>query len=138
MRMNFEIRDEVPPLQEYIDIRLRAGLSRKSAQAAELGLRNGIFAVTAYVGDKRVGIGRIVGDRGCFFQITDMAVVPEYQKLGIGSAIMKRLLEFLQENAPSTAYISLMADHDTPKFYERFGFTPAISPKSAGMYKRVP
>jgi hypothetical protein len=51
--------------------------------------------------------------------------------------IMSSLVAWLKENAPTTAYVSLMADHGTPEFYAKFGFTKAELPKSSGMYMRI-
>jgi GNAT superfamily N-acetyltransferase len=59
------------------------------------------------------------------------------KKRGVGKLIMNSLVNWLKENAPVTAYVSLMADHGTPEFYEKFGFTKAELPKSSGMYMRI-
>ena len=133
----YQLKCEIPPVDDYINIRLAAGLSLKSKQAAELGLPNSLYGVTVYHGDTRIGIGRIIGDGGCFFEITDMAVVPEHQGKGVGRLIMEALVSWLKTNAPKTAYVSLMADHGKPAFYEKFGFSYAQLPKSAGMYMRI-
>jgi ribosomal protein S18 acetylase RimI-like enzyme len=117
---------------------VRSGLSRKSPEAARIGLKNSIFGVVVYDGETPVGLGRIVGDGGCFFEIVDIAVLPEHQKRGLGRLIMERLVEYLKENAPSTAYVSLMADHGTPRFYEKFGFEIATLPEKSGMFMRMP
>ncbi|MFT3801037.1 MAG: GNAT family N-acetyltransferase [Burkholderiaceae bacterium] len=135
--MTYELRHEIPAVGTYIDIRLAAGLSRKSPQAASIGLENGLFSVVVYHVGQPVGIGRIVGDGGCFFEIVDIAVRPEHQKKGLGDMIMKALMNWLHANAPSTAYVSLMADHGTPKFYERYGFEASLLPEKAGMFLRI-
>lgn len=135
--MSYEIRNEIPTVKDYIEIRLQAGLSRKSIEAATIGLRNSLFGVVVYSNNVPIGIGRIIGDGGCFFEITDMAVLPEHQNNGVGTLIMNSLISWLRENAPTTAYVSLMADHGTPEFYARFGFTKAELPKSSGMYMRI-
>tara|TARA_R110002167_G_scaffold70453_4_gene198734 strand:- start:59768 stop:59911 length:144 start_codon:yes stop_codon:yes gene_type:complete len=44
---------------------------------------------------------------------------------------METLVAYLKENAPSTAYVSLMVDLGTPHFYEKFGFTLSEMPKSS-------
>lgn len=132
------LKNEIPSVDDYIAIRLAAGLSRKSVEAATIGLRNSLHSVVVYDGDVRIGIGRVIGDGGCFFEITDMAVLPAYQGSGVGRLIMTALVEWLHEHAPSTAYVSLMADHGTPDFYAKFGFTASELPKSAGMYLRIP
>jgi ribosomal protein S18 acetylase RimI-like enzyme len=90
-------------------------------------------------------LGRIIGDGGCFFQVVDIAVLPEHQQKGVGrhimdalmSYLMDALMSYLHKHAPKSAYISLMADHGTPAFCEKFGFVRAESPKSAGMYLRI-
>lgn len=135
--MHYEVRNETPSVANYIEIRLKAGLSRKSEEAATVGLKNSIFCIMVYYENTPIGIGRIIGDGGCFFEITDIAVLPEHQKKGVGTIIMSALVSWLNENAPSTAYISLMADHGTPEFYARFGFTKAELPRSCGMYMRI-
>ena len=133
----YQIKTEMPSVKEYIDIRLAAGLSRKSEEAAEIALPNSIYGVTVYCGKEKVGIARIIGDGGCFFEITDMAVLPAHQSNGVGRMIMEHLVNWLQENAPKTAYISLIADHGTPEFYAKFGFKKAEMPKSSGMSMRI-
>ncbi len=135
--MSYDLREEIPNIETYIDVRLQAGLSRKSEEAAARGLPNTIYGVVVYFRDSAVGIGRIIGDGGCFYEVTDIAVVPEHQKRGVGVMIMEALVTYLRNNAPSTAYVSLMADHGTPHFYEKFGFTLSEMPKSSGMYMRI-
>ena len=135
--MNYTVKPECPSVEEYISIRLNAGLSRKSVEAATIGLKNSLHSVVVYSDNQKVGIGRIIGDGGCFFEITDMAVLPEHQGFGVGRLIMEALVSWLQKNAPKTAYVSLMADHGTPDFYERFGFKKAELPKSSGMFMRI-
>ncbi len=135
--MLYELRTQVPAVDDYIRIRLAAGLSRKTLEAATIGLKSSLFAVTVFHEDEPVGIGRVVGDGGCFFEIVDIAVLPEHQKKGVGRLIMDAVMSYLHANAPSSAYVSLMADHGTPEFYERFGFTRAEAPNAAGMHLRI-
>jgi ribosomal protein S18 acetylase RimI-like enzyme len=133
----YEVRHEIPDVETYISIRLAAGLSRKSPEAATVGLKNSLFGVVAYGDGRPIGIGRVVGDGGCFFQIVDIAVLPQYQKRGLGRAIMENLMEYIHREAPPTAYVSLMADHGTPDFYEKFGFEKSLPPKKSGMFLRI-
>jgi GNAT superfamily N-acetyltransferase len=133
----YQVINEVPSVENYIEIRLAAGLSRKSEEAATIGLKNSLHSVVVYHDATPIGIGRIIGDGGCFFEVTDMAVLPEHQGKGVGRLIMQALMDWLQENAPKTAFVSLFADHGTPEFYQKFGFTMAELPKSSGMYKRI-
>lgn len=67
-----------------------------------------------------------------------MAVEPDHQGKGVGKMIMEALVAWLHNNAPSTAYVSLVADHGTPEFYGKYGFTKTELPNSCGMYMRIP
>lgn len=135
--MPYQLKDEIPSVADYIQIRLSAGLSRKSPEAAGIGLKNGLFSVIVYADDTPVGIGRVIGDGGCFFEIVDIAVLPEHQKKGLGHLIMQRLMRYINETALPTAYVSLMADHGTPEFYKRYGFEASLPPAKSGMSLRI-
>jgi GNAT superfamily N-acetyltransferase len=135
--MPYLLKTEIPSVSDYIAIRLAAGLSRKSEEAARIGLANSLFGVVVYHDAEPIGIGRVVGDGGCFFEVTDIAVLPVHQKKGVGDMIMKAIMRYLHTHAPKTAYVSLMADHGTPPFYKRYGFNFAEMPKASGMYLRI-
>lgn len=82
--MTYELRYETPQIDDYIRIRLAAGMSRKSLEAATIGLANTICGVVVYCDETPVGIGRVIGDGGCFFEIVDIGIEPEHQKKGLG------------------------------------------------------
>jgi hypothetical protein len=50
---------------------------------------------------------------------------------------MQAVMNHIHTNALPTAYVSLMADHGTPKFYERYGFEASLPPMKAGMALRI-
>lgn len=121
-----------PDAETYRRLRRVTGLSEKGAEAAARGLPNSIYAVTIEWHGETVGMGRIIGDGGCFYQITDMAVEPAHQGKGLGKAIMQALVEHLHANAPQSAYVSLIADGPAKHLYEKFGFKDT-APASIGM-----
>ena len=71
--------------------------------------------ITAYDGEKLVGCLRILTDGYFFGTITEMLVLPNYQRQGIGS----RLLQLARENTPTMLYFG--AQPDAEKFYEKNG-----------------
>lgn len=75
--------------------------------------------VLARLAGRPVGTGRlvIVADRG---RIGRMAVREEHRSLGVGSAIMARLLTMARERRLSEVYLA--AQLQAIPFYERFGF----------------
>lgn len=126
------ITAETPSQSDFRRLRLAAGLSGKTEEAAARGLPNTIFAVVAYSAGRAIGMGRVIGDGGTAFQITDIAVEPEFQGRGIGKAIVSRLVEQLKQTAPKSAYVSLIADGDAAHLYAKYGFKPT-APASIGM-----
>ncbi len=71
--------------------------------------------ITAHDCKTLVGCLRILSD-GCFFgTITELLVLPEYQRKGIGS----RLLQLAAENTPTMLYFG--AQPGLERFYERNG-----------------
>ena len=123
---------EIPAADEYRRLRRIAGLSEKSVEGAAAGLPNTIVGVVARADDTVVGMGRVIGDGGLFFQIVDVAVHPAHQGRGIGKRIMAALLDRLRTTAPKGAYVSLIADGEAHRLYTQFGFRPT-APASIGM-----
>ncbi|ADJ14603.1 GNAT family N-acetyltransferase [Halalkalicoccus jeotgali] len=128
--MSYEIETEPPTPAEFVSLRRAAGLNPHTEAAARRGLGNELFAVTVRDGERAVGMGRIVGDGATVYQIVDIAVHPNRQGEGLGRRVMEELLAYLDENAPETAYVNLIAN--VPEFYERFGFE-ACAPELVGM-----
>ncbi len=71
--------------------------------------------ITAYDDGKLVGCLRILTDGYFFGTITELLVLPKYQKKGIGS----RLLELARENTPSMLFFG--AQPGVEGFYEKNG-----------------
>jgi GNAT superfamily N-acetyltransferase len=129
---DYRLAKRVPSIGDYNRVRVAAGLSEKSVETARLGLANTVFGVCVENRGEVVGIGRVVGDGGLFFEVVDIAVVPEHQKKGLGKMIMDALVFWLTVNAPPTAFVSLIADEGLSGFYERYGFR-VRPPEAPGM-----
>ncbi|WP_263383008.1 GNAT family N-acetyltransferase [Granulicella arctica] len=121
-----------PSAKEYRQLRVAAGLSPRSADAAEAGLPNTIFGVVIHCRGRLVGMGRVVGDGGLSFQLVDIAVEPEHQRRGLGKTIVRSLVDYVRKSASTGAHVSLLADGDAKHLYEKFGFVPT-APASVGM-----
>ncbi|MBA8880415.1 GNAT family N-acetyltransferase [Phyllobacterium myrsinacearum] len=132
----YTLHMETPSVEDYCLLRVISGLSPKSKEAATIGLPNTVCGVTITLDGKAVGMGRIVGDRGCFYQVVDMAVDPVHQARGLGKQIMSALMNYVEAEAPDGAYVSLVADGPAKHLYAKFGFEP-VTPKSIGMAFRV-
>lgn len=131
--LKYKIINFSPLVEDYCNLRIKAGLSPKSVNAAKIAMKNTWYGIHLKDKNKTIGMGRIVGDGGCHFQIVDIAVLPEYQGEGLGKVIMESLMDYYTKNALKTSYLSLIADGDAKYLYEKFGFKPT-APKSIGMY----
>jgi GNAT superfamily N-acetyltransferase len=128
--------ERTPTVAEYRELRRLVGLSAKSEEAAAAGLPNTRFAVVIEHEGVAIGMGRVIGDGGTAFQITDIAVLKAHQKKGLGKRIVSALVDWLRANAPKSAYVSLIADGPAKDLYAQFGFEP-VMPESIGMGLRI-
>ena len=128
----YTTRLAIPSIATYQQLRVAAGMSAKSTDAAAKGLPNSLFAVQVLLGDAVVGMGRIIGDGGCFFQVVDIAVLPAHQGKGLGKRIMREIMQFIETDVPPSAYVSLIADGQAQDLYAQFGFQHT-APASVGM-----
>ena len=126
----------VPDVDEYCALRLAAGLSAMNRDAAVAGLPGSLAAVCLRDGDELIGMGRVVGDGGLFFQVVDIAVKPALQGRGLGKRIMQSLMDELSQRAPAGAVVTLLADGEAHGLYRQFGFLPS-APASQGMLLRL-
>ena len=71
--------------------------------------------ITAYDGEKLIGCLRILTDGYFFGTITELLILPAYQKQGIGS----RLIQLAREHAPTIVYFG--SQPGVEEFYEKNG-----------------
>lgn len=129
---DYRLLERFPGIDDYRRLRVATGLSSRSAEAAARGLPNTIFGVSVLHADQVIGMGRIIGDGGCFFVVTDIAVEPAHQKRGLGRRIMTALDAWLRANAPVSSNVSLFADGEARRLYAQYGFVET-GPVSVGM-----
>lgn len=117
-----ELVERFPGVDDYVRMRAAAGMHAKTAEAAARALPNTLYGVSLVRDGEVVGMGRIIGDNGCFFTIVDIAIVPELQGRGLGRRVMAALDAWLARNVPESAYVTLVADGDAKHLYAKFGF----------------
>ena len=71
--------------------------------------------LTAYDNDKLIGCLRILSDGYYFGTITELLVLPQYQKQGVGS----KLLQLAKDNTPTMLYFG--SQPTVEQFYEKNG-----------------
>jgi GNAT superfamily N-acetyltransferase len=121
-----------PTVADYIRLRAACGLSPMSISAATRGLPNSLFAVQVVHAGEVIGMGRVIGDGGCFYQVVDICVLPTHQGRGLGKRIMAAISDWLRDALSDTGYVSLIADGEARKLYAQYGFVET-APASVGM-----
>lgn len=122
----------VPDVATYRALRRAAGMTDRAPEAAGIGLAASLFSVLAYRDVEAVGMARIIGDGGCFFQICDVAVISACQRQGIGHRLMQAITDWIDDHAPPSAFVSLIADDASHHLYRHHGFVPS-APNAIGM-----
>ena len=130
------IKEQVIPdidsiMNLYGDVSWTAYTSNPSK--LEQAIINSLKVWTAWDDDLLVGLARVVGDSSTIIYIQDILVLQAYQKIGIGSQLLKIILD---EYKDLRQIILLTYDTDkTIKFYEKNGFTKVSKYKSVAFMK---
>jgi len=78
--------------------------------------------VTAWDGNRLVGYARLSGTGRLEVEITDVLVGSAYQGQGIGTELIRRLMEHIKEIDPYYIQVSPIGEREV-HLYEKFGFT---------------
>ncbi|MBR3132491.1 MAG: GNAT family N-acetyltransferase [Clostridia bacterium] len=122
------IKENIKNVEEFNLLYDDVGWGAYDDNITQKALDNTFYSVSVYDDNKIVGYGRIIGDTICFLYIQDIMVKPEYQGNKIGTMIMNKLLEKIneikQENPDLRVYLG--ASKNREEFYEKFGFIKRI------------
>ncbi len=116
------VTERKPSVEEYIKLRNSIGWKILQHDKIEKGLNNSTYCVCVEDQGNIIGFGRIVGDGATVFYIQDIMVVPSYQKQKIGTLIMKKIIDYIDNNCIDGAIIGLIAIDELDNFYKKFGF----------------
>ena len=97
------------------------------------GFKGSLLTLAAYEDDQLLGIIRTVGDGHTILYIQDILVFPAYQRKGVGSALIRAILERFH----TVRQIMLTTDN-TPKtiaFYKSQGFLQVADMGCCGFMK---
>ena len=115
--------DRAASVEEYLGLRRAAGMGDFPAENAAIALSATLHGVWFRDPEARLrAMGRLIGGGGCFAQITDIAVDPDYQRQGWGTKVMQTLMTWAERELPRRCYVSLIADPGAERLYEKFGF----------------
>lgn len=122
--MQIKYIEKTPTATEFNTLTEAVGWGTRENNIIEVALKNTLYSLYVYDVDKLIGYGRIIGDKTIFLYIQDIMVIPEYQGKQIGTGIMNKLIEKINEykkiNPEIRTYLG--ASKGKENFYEKFGF----------------
>jgi N-acetylglutamate synthase-like GNAT family acetyltransferase len=113
--------DVLPNAQQVIELYNKAGLPRPThdPQRIRAMFTNSDLIVTAWDGDKLVGVSRTITDWVWCSYLADLAVSPDYKRSGIG----KKLIEFTRARVGEQSMLLLLSVTTAMEYYPKVGFT---------------
>lgn len=111
------------PLLLPICVKASAGTEWKTAIRTQR--ITSYFHIAVYDGNLLIGFIDCISNAVTDAYIQDLIVHPDYQKKGIGTQLMNRMISHLRKQ--NVYMISVIYDAQLSSFYQRFGFTQMLS-----------
>jgi GNAT superfamily N-acetyltransferase len=115
--------DVTPEAAAVANVYRRAGLIRPVDDLERIAsmLENADVIVSAWDGERLVGVARTITDYRYCAYLSDLAVDPDYQRQGIGRELVQHLRDFLGDEV----MLLLLSVPDAMDYYPRIGFEQA-------------
>jgi ribosomal protein S18 acetylase RimI-like enzyme len=120
--LDYQIIEKLPAPEDYNQLRQLVGWGTYERDVIEQYLPNSLYFVCAVKDGEIIGMARIIGDGGIAFYIQDVIVKPDYQRQGIGTQLMDKIMGYIRIHANNNSVIGLMAARGKEQFYTRYGF----------------
>jgi GNAT superfamily N-acetyltransferase/catechol 2,3-dioxygenase-like lactoylglutathione lyase family enzyme len=129
-----QLVERLPTVAEYETLVRAVGWAKlTNLEAATAALQHSLYSVVAVEGDRVIGMARLVGDGAMVYYVQDVAVLPDRQRQGIGSALVAAVMEYFRRATPRQSSIALFTGRNLAGFYERHGLEGADT-SLYGMY----
>ena len=112
--------DLIPPTQQVIGLYNRAGLPRPTGDYERMHqlLEQADLIVSAWDGEKLIGISRTITDWVWSAYLADLAVDPDHERSGIG----KRLVGITRSRLEGRCMLLLLSVPTAMEYYPKIGF----------------
>ncbi len=124
-------------VEDYQSLHIEQGWKYIRNDLVKEALKNSMFKISAQENGKTIGIARIISDGATKGLLSDVIVLPEYQGKGIGTQMVKTLMDKVQEfvnNGRDEFLVELLPTTDKESFYINCGFKHKPE-NMAGVYK---
>lgn len=117
-----ELDYKCPSGEEYISLRIASGMGKKNLANSEKALQNSLFTIGIRESGKLIAFGRVVGDGGITYVVSDIMVDTKFQGRGLGKMVMKEIDSYLKKTNDEDSYTILIANKPADKLYSQFSF----------------
>jgi len=121
---DYELVERMPTPDEHRELAIAVGWDDHfdwSTMPASLAASlHGVVAVSRT--GETVAMGRLVGDGIHYFYVQDVVVHPDHESAGLGSRVVKLLLEWVSNRASAQAFVGLFASNEAVSLYREHGF----------------
>lgn len=123
----FEIKEYQPfKLDEIVGLYQSVGWTNylRRMDMLQQAYEGSLCVLGAYDADRLIGIIRAVGDGLSIVFIQDIIVLPEYQRRGVGTALLRAVMDRYRD----VYQLELLTDNTekTKAFYRSVGLVPAV------------
>lgn len=133
MSVVFELREggDLPCGAVLALYRANAWSSADKPEALMRGLAGSHAVVSAWVGERLIGLANAISDGALVVYYPHMLVHPEFHRSGVGRAILERL----QQRYRDIHQQVLVAEDEATGFYERCGFAHPKAARAMWVYE---
>jgi len=121
---SIQIVERKPTVEEYSHLQRSLGGTPEHVGMVERIISTASFSVVAedMSSSSIVGCAFLLGDGAGFYYVKNVIVRPDWQRKGVGTALMKGLMQWLDAHVTSPSLVGLFAREGLEPFYQQFGF----------------
>ena len=117
-----QLIEKTPTAEVYASLRLRSGMGAKDITRSQIALNNSLFVATIYDDETLIAFGRIVGDGGITYVVSDIMVDEAYRRRGFAEQIMQAIDRYFDAHAHEDSYICMIANRPADQLYHKHHF----------------
>ncbi|MEE3495228.1 MAG: GNAT family N-acetyltransferase [Butyrivibrio sp.] len=118
------LKENILQPEDFVRLRIATGFATVPLEHAKRALEGGLINVSALLDGQLVGMGRMVGDGAMYWYLQEIIILPEYQKMGIGTKIVNYLIDYAVEHSATGTFTTIggVSAKGKEGFYFKLGF----------------
>lgn len=97
-------------------------MGNKDLERSQIALQNSILTVSIYHKGNLIAFGRVAGDGGITYVVSDIMVDKNHRRKGLADMIMKEIDSYFLNNTYEDSFIFLIANSPADIVYSKYNF----------------